>query len=100
LRIPGVVTNAMTATLMLGGVMLGLRARGERPAQEAAPVSAVFIVAMCASYVLSALAVGAINRPDLTSAVPAGVVGLGLVGLAVWRTLRRAALRREIASLK
>ena len=100
LRIPGVVTNAMTATLMLGGVLLGLRARGQRPAQEAAPVSAVFIVAMCASYALSALAVGAINRPDLTSAVPAAVLGLCLLGLAVWRTLRRAAPRREIAGLK
>jgi uncharacterized membrane protein YoaK (UPF0700 family) len=100
LRIPGVVTNAMTATLMLGGVLLGLRARGHRAAQDAAPVSGLFIVAMCASYMLSAVAVGAINRPDLTSAIPAAVLGLCLVGLAMWRMLRRAAPRREIAGLK
>jgi Protein of unknown function (DUF1275) len=100
LRIPGVVTNAMTATLMLGGALLGLRARGPRAAQDAASVSGLFIVAMCASYVLSAVAVGAINRPDLTSAVPAAVLGLCLVGLAVSRVLRRAAPRREIAGLE
>jgi uncharacterized membrane protein YoaK (UPF0700 family) len=100
LRIPGVVTNAMTATLMLGGVLLGLRARGGRAAEGAASVSPLFIVAMCASYVLSALAVGAIDRPGLTSAIPAAVLGLGLVGLAVWRTARRAVPRRAIASLE
>jgi uncharacterized membrane protein YoaK (UPF0700 family) len=31
LGIPGVVINAMTATLMIGGVVLGLRARGGKP---------------------------------------------------------------------
>ena len=43
LRIPGVVTNAMTATLMLGGVLLGLRARDGHAAREASPVSAGFL---------------------------------------------------------
>jgi uncharacterized membrane protein YoaK (UPF0700 family) len=79
LRIPGVVTNAMTATLMLGGVLLGLRTRGQRAAEEAAPVSAAFIGAMCATYVLSAVAVGAIDRPELTSLVPAAALTAALV---------------------
>jgi len=95
LQIRGVVTNAMTATLMLGGAALGLRARGPRAAQAAAPVSAAFIVAMCASYVLSAVAVGAIDRPELTSAVPAAVLTAVLIGMAV----RRAAPRQAVTSL-
>jgi uncharacterized membrane protein YoaK (UPF0700 family) len=85
LRIPGVVTNAMTATLMLGGVLLGLRARGKSVAEEASPVSAAFLASMCASYVLSAVAVGAIERPGLTSAVPAALLSLALVCLLFWR---------------
>src|SRR4051812_4655005 len=84
LRIPGVITNAMTATLMLGGVLAGLRARGERAAEDASPVSAAFLFSMCASYVLSALAVSAIGRPKLTSAVPAAVLALALIGFIAW----------------
>jgi uncharacterized membrane protein YoaK (UPF0700 family) len=89
LRIPGVVTNAMTATLMLGGVLLGLRARDGDAAREASPVSAGFLAAMCGSYVVSAILVGALDAPAVTSAVPGAVLALILVGLAV----RRAAPR-------
>lgn len=81
LRIPGVVTNAMTATLMLGGIVLGLRARGgEAAADEASPISPGILVALCGAYVASALAVGAIGTPELTSAVPAAALALTLLG--------------------
>ena len=94
LRIPGVVTNAMTATVMLGGVLIGLGAHGERAAGDASPLSASFVLAVCGSYTVSALAVGAIGRPDLTCAVPATVLTLLLVRLAVGSPLGDAALRR------
>ena len=93
LRIPGVVTNAMTATLMLGGVLLGLHGRGGRAAESAAPVSGVLIVVLCASYTLSAFAVGAIGNPTVTSAVPAVALTVALAGLGV----RAAAPRRPLA---
>jgi uncharacterized membrane protein YoaK (UPF0700 family) len=83
LRIPGVVTNAMTATLMLGGVLLGLRARDANAGREASPVSAGFLIAMCGSYVASAIVVGVIDAPAVTSAVPGAVLVLILVGLAI-----------------
>jgi uncharacterized membrane protein YoaK (UPF0700 family) len=93
LRIPGVVTNAMTATLMLGGVSLGLRARGQRTAEDAAPVPGAFILAMCATYVLSAVAVGAIDRPGLTSLFPAAALTVALLALRPRRVVRSRRLR-------
>jgi len=78
LHVKGVVTNAMTATLMLGGVLIGLHAHGHSEARGASPLSAAFVVAVCGSYTLSALAVGAIDRPELTAAVPAAVLTLFL----------------------
>jgi uncharacterized membrane protein YoaK (UPF0700 family) len=96
LRIPGVVTNAMTATLMLGGIVLGLRARGEAEAEaeEASAVSAGIIAALCSAYVASALIVGAIGRPEVTSAVPAAGLALALVGLLAGRAAPRRAVVR------
>ena len=91
LRIPGVVTNAMTATLMLGGVLLGLRARGGDAARGASPVPAGFLAAMCGSYAVSAFVVGLIDSPAVTSAVPSGVVALILLGLTVRRVAPRGA---------
>jgi uncharacterized membrane protein YoaK (UPF0700 family) len=81
LRIPGVLTNAMTATLMLGGVMLGLRARGPAADRRVSPLSGGFLAAMCASYVVSALVVGVVDRPHVTSVVPAALLALTLLGL-------------------
>ena len=93
LRIPGVVTNAMTATLMLAGVFLGLRARGRAEAQKAVPVPVGILAGLCAAYSLSALAVGAIGRPELTSAVPAAALAVTLLCLlAGERTAPRAAV--------
>jgi uncharacterized membrane protein YoaK (UPF0700 family) len=91
LRIPGVVTNAMTATLMLGGIVLGLRARGEAAAQKASEASTGILAGLCGAYVLSALIVGAIGRPELTSVIPAAALTLVLVGL-----LRRSAAPRRV----
>jgi uncharacterized membrane protein YoaK (UPF0700 family) len=93
LRIPGVVTNAMTATLMLGGVLLGLRARGERAAQEASQLSPGFIAGLCGTYTVSALVVGAIGRPDLAAAIPAAALAVALGVL----TIGSAAPRRAVA---
>ena len=78
LHIRGVVTNAMTATLMLGGVLVGLHAHGHSEAHGASPLSAAIVVAVCGSYTASALAVGAIDTPELTAAVPAAVLALFL----------------------
>jgi uncharacterized membrane protein YoaK (UPF0700 family) len=47
LRIPGVVTNAMTATLMLAGIFLGLRARGEAEAQKASQTPIGILAVLC-----------------------------------------------------
>jgi uncharacterized membrane protein YoaK (UPF0700 family) len=82
LQIRGVVTNAMTATWMLAGVLVGLGARGHDAAREASPVPATFIVALCASYAVSALVVGAIDTPEVAAAVPAAALGLLLAFLA------------------
>jgi uncharacterized membrane protein YoaK (UPF0700 family) len=93
LRIPGVVTNAMTATLMLAGVFLGLRARGKAEAQKASPVPVGILAGLCAAYALSALAVGAIGRPELTSTVPAAALAVTLLCLlAVERPAPRGAV--------
>jgi uncharacterized membrane protein YoaK (UPF0700 family) len=81
LRIPGVVTNAMTATLMLGGIVLGLRARGRAAAQKASEVSVAMLAGLCGAYVLSALIVGVIGSPELTSAVPPALLTLAVAGL-------------------
>jgi uncharacterized membrane protein YoaK (UPF0700 family) len=78
LHIRGVVTNAMTATLMLGGVLLGLHARGRSEGQGASPLSGVIVAAVCASYTVSALLVGGIDTPKLTAAIPAAVLTLFL----------------------
>jgi uncharacterized membrane protein YoaK (UPF0700 family) len=98
LRIPGVVTNAMTATLMLGGVVLGLRARGEAAAEDASTVSGGTLAALCGAYVASALAVGAIDRPELTGVVPAAVLAVALVGLLSppW-TYRAVVIDQEVS---
>jgi uncharacterized membrane protein YoaK (UPF0700 family) len=98
LRIPGVVTNAMTATLMLGGVVLGLRARGEAAAEDASTVSGGTLAALCGAYVASALAVGAIDRPELTGVVPAAVLAMALVGLMSppW-TYRAVVIDQEVS---
>jgi uncharacterized membrane protein YoaK (UPF0700 family) len=93
LRIPGVVTNAMTATLMLGGIVLGLRARGESAADEASTLSPGMLAGLCGAYVASALAVGAIGRPELTAVVPALALAVALVGLlSAGRTAPRGAV--------
>jgi uncharacterized membrane protein YoaK (UPF0700 family) len=81
LRIPGVVTNAMTATLMLGGIVLGLRARGEAAADEASALSLGTLAGLCGAYVASALAVGAIGTPEVTGAVPAVALAVALASL-------------------
>lgn len=81
LRIPGVATNAMTATLTLGGIVLGLRARGETAAEDASTVSGATLAALCGAYVASALAVAAIDRPELTGVVPAAMLAVALLGL-------------------
>jgi uncharacterized membrane protein YoaK (UPF0700 family) len=81
LRIRGVVTNAMTATLMLGGVLVGLHAHGQSEAHGASPLSAATVATVCGSYTVSALAVGVIDTPELTAAVPAAVL---TVFLASW----------------
>ena len=81
LRIPGVVTNAMTATLMLGGIVVGLRARGESGADTASALPLGVLAGLCGAYVASALIVGAIGRPEVTSAVPAAGLTLALVAL-------------------
>jgi uncharacterized membrane protein YoaK (UPF0700 family) len=98
LRIPGVVTNAMTATLMLGGVVLGLRARGEAAAEDASTVSGGTLAALCVAYVASALAVAAIGRPELTGVVPAAVLAVALVGLLSppW-TYRAVVIDQEVS---
>jgi uncharacterized membrane protein YoaK (UPF0700 family) len=98
LRIPGVVTNAMTATLMLGGVVLGLRARGEAAAEDASTVSGGTLAALCVAYVVSALAVAAIGRPELTGVVPAAVLAVALVGLLSppW-TYRAVVIDQEVS---
>ncbi len=93
LRIPGVVTNAMTATLMLGGIVLGLRARGESAADEASTLSPGMLAGLCGAYVASALAVGAIGRPELTAVVPALALAVALFGLlSAGRTAPRGAV--------
>jgi uncharacterized membrane protein YoaK (UPF0700 family) len=81
LRIPGVVTNAMTATLMLAGIFLGLRARGESEAQKASHVPVGILVTLCSAYALSALTVGAIDNPEVTSLGPAALLSLAIAGL-------------------
>jgi uncharacterized membrane protein YoaK (UPF0700 family) len=92
LRIPGIVTNAMTATVMLGGIMLGLRARrGASAAKKASEASAGAIAALCGAYVGSALVVGVVGRPELTSAIPAAALTLVLANLLVGRAARRRA---------
>jgi uncharacterized membrane protein YoaK (UPF0700 family) len=78
LHIRGVVTNAMTATLMLGGVLVGLHAHGRSAAQGASPLPAAIVAAVCGSYTVSALLVGAIDMPELMAAVPAAVLALFL----------------------
>jgi uncharacterized membrane protein YoaK (UPF0700 family) len=81
LRIPGVVTNAMTATLMLAGIFLGLRARGQAEAQKASKAPLGLLAALCSAYALSALIVGAIDRPEVTSLGPAVLLTLAIAGL-------------------
>ena len=81
LRIPGVVTNAMTATLMLAGIFLGLRARGRAEAQKASQAPIGILAALCGAYVLSALIVGAIDSPEVTSVGPAALITLAIAGL-------------------
>jgi len=81
LRIPGVVTNAMTATLMLGGIFFGLRARGRAAAQRVSEVPVVLLAALCAAYVLSALIVGVIGRPQVTSVIPAAALAVTVLSL-------------------
>jgi uncharacterized membrane protein YoaK (UPF0700 family) len=81
LRIPGVVTNAMTATLMLGGIFLGLRARGSAAARKTSEVPVVVLAGLCAAYVLSALIVGVIGSAEVTSVIPAAILALVLAGL-------------------
>jgi uncharacterized membrane protein YoaK (UPF0700 family) len=90
LRIPGVMTNAMTATLNLVGALIGLRARGAEALRDAAPLPVGVLVALCVSYVASAAVVAAIDRPAATSAVPAVALGIALAALAA----RRPAARR------
>lgn len=92
LRIPGIVTNAMTATVMLGGIVLGLRARrGAATAKKASEASAGAIAALCGAYVVSALIVGVVGRPELTSAIPAAALTLVLASLLVGRAAPRRA---------
>jgi hypothetical protein len=81
LRIPGVVTNAMTATLMLAGIFLGLRARGEAEAQKASQTPIGILAVLCGAYVLSALIVGAVDSPEVTSVGPAVLLTLAIAGL-------------------
>jgi len=78
LRIPGVVTNAMTATLNLLGGLLGLRARGGGALQDASPLPVGVLGVLCASYAISAVIVGVAGNPAITSAVPAVVLVLAL----------------------
>ena len=96
LRIPGVVTNAMTATLMLGGVLLGLRARSARAARDATELSGGMIAGLCGAYAVSALTVSAIGRPALAAAVPAAALAVSLGAL----TIGRSAGRRAVASAR
>jgi uncharacterized membrane protein YoaK (UPF0700 family) len=95
LRIPGVLTNAMTATLDLAGAMLGLRARGAKAERGASEVGAGVVFLLCFSYVASALIVSVINRPHLTAFVPAVAVGVVLGTLAA---PRRAARRDPVGA--
>lgn len=93
LRIPGVVTNAMTATLMLGGIVLGLRAHGEAAADDASALSPGTLAGLCGAYVASALVVGAIGTPEVTGVVPAAALAVALAGLlSSGRAASRAAV--------
>jgi len=94
LRFPGVVTNAMTATLNLLGGLFGLRARGGDALYHASPLPAGVLALLCGTYVVSAVAVGVAGNPAVTSAVPA--VALALV-LGVCANSRRSARRAAVA---
>jgi uncharacterized membrane protein YoaK (UPF0700 family) len=89
LRIPGVVTNAMTATLMLAGAVAGLRARGQAGRGES-ELSVPLLGLLCASYVASAALVALVGA----SAVVAGVPALALSLVALVATARRSAAVR------
>jgi uncharacterized membrane protein YoaK (UPF0700 family) len=91
LRIPGVVTNAMTATLNLLGGLLGLRARGGDALHDASPLPAGILALLCASYALSAVAVGVAGHPAVLSAVPAVALALALGFSAKSRRFARRA---------
>jgi uncharacterized membrane protein YoaK (UPF0700 family) len=91
LRIPGVMTNAMTATLNLFGALVGLRARGAQAMHGAAPVPVGILVVLCASYVASAVVVGVVARPAVTAAVPAVAFTVALVALVTRRPAGRRA---------
>jgi hypothetical protein len=86
------MTNAMTATLNLLGALLGLRARGGDALQGASSLPVGVPVVLCASFVASAVVVGAVGRPGLTSAVPAVALAVALVVAAA----RRPAARRAV----
>jgi uncharacterized membrane protein YoaK (UPF0700 family) len=82
LRIPGVMTNAMTATLDLAGALIGLRARGASAERGASVVSAGVVALLCGSYVLSAVTVSAIDSPRVTAIVPAAGIVLVVTALS------------------
>src|SRR3954469_6995224 len=85
LRMPGVMTNAMTATLNLLGTLAGLRARSSAAERDASPASAGLLILLCASYAVSAVIVGAIGRPEVTCFGPA----LAFAAVVVALTERR-----------
>jgi uncharacterized membrane protein YoaK (UPF0700 family) len=85
LRLPGVMTNAMTATLNLAGALIGLRARGAEAERDASTIGAGTVAALCGSYVASAVLVGWINTPRVTSLVPAAGFIVVLAALALRR---------------
>jgi uncharacterized membrane protein YoaK (UPF0700 family) len=95
LRIPGVMTNAMTATLDLAGALIGLRARGASVERGASVVSAGVVALLCGSYVLSAVTVSAVDQPRVTSIVPAAGIALVLAALAA---RKRPAPRRAVVA--
>jgi uncharacterized membrane protein YoaK (UPF0700 family) len=84
-RIPAVMTNAMTATLNLAGMLIGLRARSASAEHAASTVPPGVVALLCGSYVASAVTVGAIDSARITAVVPAGGFTLVLAALALRR---------------
>jgi uncharacterized membrane protein YoaK (UPF0700 family) len=92
-RIPAVMTNAMTATLNLAGMLIGLRARGAAAEHHASTVRPGVVALLCGSYVASAVTVGAIDSARVSAVVPAAGFTIVLAALAV----RGQPVRRDAA---